>query len=605
MTMSMAAGAAGTGVAASGRSERSLPSLLFIVILAIVVWIVAAPLIMLLYSSFGSDPNKLPFESTSLTLNNYWAVVSGDTFRTVVLNTLIFTVGSTAIGIGVAIYFAWLIERTDIWFRRLFFVAMLIPMVIPSMIYAMSWTQLLAPNNGLVVLAMRRIGLDFLVPNLYSMTAMVLIQGFLLASHAYLLIAISFRNLDPSWEEQSFVAGRRKLQTVLRVTIPMLKPALLAAVLFFTVVSLETFEIPVTLGMTSKIQVASTYIYWNTRPEGGQLPNYGLSSALAVMLLAVTFALISVYHWQTRNPRNFTSITGKGFQQRRVRLDAWKLPHTLIATAFLFVAVALPLFMLVWRSLNRFYSPPSLASLSRLNFDAYRAVFADPVLPQILNNTLLLVIGAAGTATVLAAAVAWQIVRGSATPRLRRTLTTLAFLPQSFPSVVVGLSLVFVYISLPFAIYGTLWLLWIGMVTKYLAYSVGMVIAGQRQISPELEEASLISGGGARRTYLRIILPLIAPSLVGCFIWVSVQVIRELGLTLMLYSISTQVISTKIWLQWDAGRIPEASATGVMTIVLLFILLSTIRIGALGLRILKRQVVAASGAARTGWGSAR
>ena len=135
-------------------------------------------------------------------------------------------------------------------------------------------------------------------------------------------------------------------------------------------------------------------------------------------------------------------------------------------------------------------------------------------------------------------------------------------------------SLIFIYLWLPIPVYGTLWIIGIAMVTRYLAYSVGTLVAAQMQISSELEEASQISGAGRARTYAMIVFPLVFPAMVAAFLWVLIHIVRELGLSLMLYTLQSQVLSTKIWLLWENGRVADACATGVMTVIALFLLLS-------------------------------
>ena len=174
--------------------------LLFAAIVAIVVWILAAPAVILFYSSLTAESGKLPFEATTLTLVNYWHIVGDPKTYELLGMTAVFTVGSTVIGVTIATFFAWLIERTDLPLRRTFFVAILIPMAIPNMIYAMAWIQLLNPNNGLLNMTLDQLGLGFLQVSVFSLGAMIAIQGIALASHGYLLIAVCFRTLDASME---------------------------------------------------------------------------------------------------------------------------------------------------------------------------------------------------------------------------------------------------------------------------------------------------------------------------------------------------------------------------------------------------------------------
>ncbi len=431
--------------------------LLFAGVLSIVAWIVAAPALMLIFSSFTAGRGKLPFEATDLTLANYIHVLTDATTYELLWITAIFTVGSTAIGISVAILFAWLIERTNLWLRKVFFVAILIPMAIPNMIYAMAWIQLLNSNNGALNLTLGRMGLGVLRLDIFSMPGMIFLQGITLASHGYLLIAVCFRTLDASWEEQSYVAGRRLWGTMLNVTLPMLKPALLAATLFFAIVAMETFDIPVTLGMTSRVHVLSTQIYWSTRPETGQLPDYGMASALSTLLVLIALFLTQLYQRQIRSAKRFVTVTGRGYRQRRQALGKWHVPVFILATLYILLAVIAPLLMLVWRSLLRFYMYPSVAAFNQLNFSAYRAVLSDADAPAVLKNTAILAFGSAAVMCVLAAAIAWQVVRGAVGPAWRRGLHTLALVPQSLPSIVIGLALIFTYLWLPIPIYGTIW----------------------------------------------------------------------------------------------------------------------------------------------------
>ena len=138
---------------------------------------------------------------------------------------------------------------------------------------------------------------------------------------------------------------------------------------------METFDIPVTLGLTSHVQVVSTQIYWSTHPESGKLPDYGLASALAIFLVAIAFLMIHLYHRATRNAKAFVTITSRGYRPRRISLGGWRWPLFALAMIFIFFAVILPLFILVWRSMLRFYQYPSAASWNALNLNAYRNIF--------------------------------------------------------------------------------------------------------------------------------------------------------------------------------------------------------------------------------------
>ena len=192
-------------VAIAGRS------LAFGFTLLIVSYLVIVPLITLLYASFKSTEDKLPFETTATTLANYALVFSSPATLPLLLNTLLFTLGSLAIGLPLAIIFAWLLERTAVPGRTWIASLVLVPMTIPSLLSAIAWIQLLDPRIGLVNVALRGLlGLSGETGplDIYSLGGMCFVQGLRLVPSAYLMIAASFRAMDPSLEEQSAMAGR-------------------------------------------------------------------------------------------------------------------------------------------------------------------------------------------------------------------------------------------------------------------------------------------------------------------------------------------------------------------------------------------------------------
>lgn len=559
-------------------ARRSFVPVAFAGMFVLLAIIALLPLLTLLYASFTAGENVLPFEARGVTLTNYIRTFGDPSLYTMLGLTAVFSIGSTALGISIAIFFAWMIERTDVPWRAFFFVAIIAPMAIPNMIYALAWTQLLNPNNGLINDWIHAVGIAASF-DVFTLPGMILVQGLAIASHAFLLIAAAFRTLDPTWEEQSAIAGKGRFATVRRVVLPALKPALLAAVIFFLVVAMETFDIPGTLGLTSRIHLLSTQIFWATHPEGGGLPDYGIASTLSVLLVGAALILISFYQRQVRQSARFVTITARGYGVRRVALGEWRAPIFALALVVIFFAAVLPISMLVWRSLISFYTPPSWQALSSVSLAAYGSLFENFDLATVIANTATVTVISGVVTVAIAALAAWLILRASVSAGMRRQLQGLAFLPQSVPSIVIGFALVLVFISAPVAIYGTVWIIAFGMIIKYIAYSTGMMSAAQMQVARELEEASSIAGAGFARTYRRILLPLLAPALVNCLLWVMIHVVRDLSIPLMLYTPESEVVATKVWTLWENGSVPEAAALGVLTVLALAMLLGGGRLG--------------------------
>jgi iron(III) transport system permease protein len=297
-----------------------------------------------------------------------------------------------------------------------------------------------------------------------------------------------------------------------------------------------------------------------------------------VLLVGAALILISFYQRQVRHSARFVTITAKGYGMRRVALGEWRWPIFALAMVIVLFAAFLPIFMLVWRSLIAFYAPPSLDALANVSLAAYASLFENFNLVMVSTNTAIVTLVSGFVVVAIASLAAWLILRADVSAGMRRQMQGLAFLPQSIPSIVIGFSLVLVFISAPVAIYGTVWIIAFGMIIKYIAYSTGMMSAAQMQVARELEEASSIAGAGFGRTYRRIVLPLLAPALINCLLWVMIHVVRDLSIPLMLYTPESEVISTKVWTLWENGSVPEAAALGVLTVLVLAVLLGAGRL---------------------------
>ena len=549
----------------------SVRSIAFGSTLAVISYLVLVPLVMLLYASIKSTEDKLPFEATGVTLGNYITVFTNPATLPIFVNTLLFTAGSLAVGLPLAVLMAWLLERTAIPARRWIALLILVPMTTPSLLSAIAWIQLLDPRIGLINVALRSVfgwSGDSGPFDIYTLYGMCFVQGLRLVPSAFLMIAASFRSMDPSLEEQSAMAGRGVAQTTFRITLPIMRPALLAMFIYYVIVVIEAFDIPGLLGFTARIRVLSTAIYWATHSEVG-LPDYGLASALGALVLGVALLLMWFYQHLTAHRERFTTITGKGYRPRQINLGAWTAPATALCLAYVALAVVLPFLMLVWTSLQPFYAVPSADSFARMSLDGYVKIWHESTVMRALWNTLVLALVTSAATILLALMVSWFVVRrGRTADGLSHYLATVSFLPQCVPSIVIGLAFIFVYVRFPLPLYGTLWIIALAMTTRYLAYSSRTMTSALMQVHGELEEASQMSRASWARTLRKITMPLLAPAIINVFFWVAVHAMQELSMALMLYNPETVVVSTMIWSMWQNGRTADAAALGVILIVL-------------------------------------
>ncbi len=232
--------------------------------------------------------------------------------------------------------------------------------------------------------------------------------------------------------------------------------------------------------------------------------------------------------------------------------------------------VVLPFLVLLWSSFQRFYSVPSMAALKNLTLDPYRFIFTYPTIVQAVWNSLLLSFGGATIIMLVTSVICWIVVKTKLPGRW--LLDNVASLPMVFPGLVLGLSIMIFYLNFDIGIYGTLWIMLIAYVTRFLPYGLRYNTTSMLQIHKELEESAAMSGASWGTTFWRVILPLLKPGLLAGWIYIVIVSIRELSASILLYSPGTEVVSITIWELWENGQYVELSALGVLFILALFLL---------------------------------
>jgi iron(III) transport system permease protein len=241
-----------------------------------------------------------------------------------------------------------------------------------------------------------------------------------------------------------------------------------------------------------------------------------------------------------------------------------------IFLVYFLLIVVLPFAVLLWSSFQKFYSVPSLEALQRLTLEPYRTILGYPSLARSVWNSLLLAVGTATVVMLVTAVICWIVVKTKL--RGRWLLDNIASLPMVFPGIVLGLAIMILYLYLPIGVYGTIWILLIAYVTRFLPYGLRYNTTSMLQIHKELEESAAMSGASWATAFRRIILPLLKPGLVAGWIYIVIVSIRELSSSILLYSPGTEVISILIWELWENGQYVELSALGVMFILALLVL---------------------------------
>ena len=531
---------------------------------ALVAWLTLLPLGFLLWQSFLTPQTATT--PAAFTLQNYVEAYTGfETFR-LLFNSLRFATGAALVSFMLGTFFAWVNERTNTPCKALFFSLSIIPLIIPGILFTVSWILLASPKIGIInTLLQTSFDTDFVFVNIYSMTGMIWVDGLHYSPMAFLLMTAAFRAMDPALEESAQMSGASVPQVFTRVTLRLAWPAVLASLLILFVRAVESFEVPALLGLPVGIEVYTSAIYQAIHRYPSQI---GLASTYAVTLLVITSFGIYFQSRLSAQSNRFSTVTGKGFRPRTMDLGSWRYLTAGLFILYFFVVVALPFCVLLWSSLQKYYSAPSWAALQNLSLSAYGSVLAEPAFGTAVWNSLALSLGSATLIMLVTAVIAWIVTR----TRLpgRWLIDNLASMPLVFPGLVLGLAIMICYLYLPIGIYGTLWIILIAYVTRFLPYGMRYCSTSMLQIHKELEESAAMSGASWTMTFRRIVLPLLKPGLLAGWIYIVIVSIRELSSSILLYSPGTEVMSIMIWELWQNGQYVELSALGVMLIAALF-----------------------------------
>jgi iron(III) transport system permease protein len=536
------------------------------VCVALTVYLAIVPLGFLLWQSFFTP--QTAERAARFTFGNYLEAYGSSETWTLLRNSIGFAVGASLFSFTVGAGLAWMNERTNTPFKTLFYGLSVIPLIIPSVLFTVAWILLASPKIGIINLVLKDLlGLEHHVFDIYSLWGMIWVDGLHYSPMAFLLMSAAFRAMDPALEESAMMSGANVLQVAWRVTLKLTWPAIFATILILFVRAIESFEVPALLGLPVGIEVFTSSIYEAVHRYPSQV---GLASSYAVTLLLITSVGVYLQSRLSSRGSKYATMTGKGFRPRQIDLGGWRYVTAAIFIVYFLLIVVLPFSVLVWSSFQKFYQVPSWKAVHNLTLDPYRFIVTYPSLVRSVWNSIFLAFGTATIIMLVTSVICWIVVKTKLPGRW--LLDNVASLPMVFPGLVLGLAIMIFYLNVDIGVYGTIWILFIAYVTRFMPYGLRYNTTSMLQIHKELEESAAMSGASWVTTFWRVILPLLKPGLVAGWIYVMLLSIRELSSSILLYSPGTEVVSVVIWELWENGQYVELSALGVMFILALFFL---------------------------------
>ncbi len=541
-------------------------------LLLLLAFLVIYPLLMLVFGALSdSNPIVDGFGKFKPSLQHFGAVLVNENVHLAFYNALAACGGGTILAVVIGLFFSWIVVRTNTPLRGFIAGASMIPLFVPPLVAGVAWSILGSPKTGMLNIFLKWMNIDFRF-DFYSMSGLILVFGIYYAPYVYMFTASALRNMDPSLEEASEVSGASAFTTLFTVTFPLIAPAILAGMLLSFVVMLGIYGIPAVLGAPANINVLTTYIFKLT---AWSPPLYNTAAAVAILLMIVT----AIFVWAQQkvlSGKSYATVAGKAFRPRALNLGSWRWFTFGLALTYLFVVVILPTLALTIAAFRKFLFFKDFQALFDMNqygWWHFNAVFDNPLTMLSIWNTLKVGVITAVTGGALAFAIGYTINR--TTVPGRKAIDLLSTIPVAIPGLVVGVAYLWAWIGLPGGLYGTLWILALAFVARFMPDTVKAMSTSFLQIHKELEEAAWICGRGLLSTIATIVLPLARPGVIASMTLLFVLGIRELGSSLFLYTSDTTVMAVLLLDYYEGGNTGKTAAFSLVQTVILAVLLGT------------------------------
>lgn len=537
-----------------------------VIALAVLVVLVGLPTLLLLITAFTDSPPRPGAPIGNFTLENIAALASGGAIEAAG-NSLVVSVFGTGFAVATGTLMAWLTVRTDMPFKGLAALAGIVPLFMSALVGSLAWALLGSPNSGYLNVALNSIGLPNLV-NIYSLGGMIFVLGLFYAPYSFLMVASSLQLMNPELEEAASVHGASKRWVMRWISLPLVTPAIAGSSLLTFVLISENFPVVQIFGAPGRVDTIPAQIF-RLMTSTPQQPNRAAAIGVFLLLVLSVFLLIQR---RSVNRRNYTTVTGKGFRPKRIPLGVLRWPMLLIVIGYLCAAVLLPYAALLLSSLRSFQYVETLAdlfTLEGLSFDSFINAFEYEPFMEAISNTLLIAVGTAVCGVGLNFFIAYLVKRSQS--KVNVVLELLVNVPLAIPALVLSMGFLWVTLRVPVPIYGTLLILVLAYITRFLPQGFQGIVANIGQVHPDLEDAAKVSGARPISAVVRILLPLMKGGIASTMLLLFILSFRELSAALFLFTSDTRVISIVIYDQWAAGSSAQVAAMSLIYSALLLL----------------------------------
>ena len=567
----------------------SKPHNVILLLMGIVLTITTvAPIVAIVQDTFKIHPGTIDAHLTGqvsgYTLVNYTDLFTSPLAKinlwTPLWNTVLLSVGSCIVAILFGGIFAFLITRTNLSCRKYLSSIFIFPYIMPQWTLAVVWQNLFNSNavtgtsNGLLTslfnVQMPLWWCKGLFPSL-------IVLGMHYAPFAYILIGGIFRNMDANLEEAATILDTPKWKTMFRITLPMVKPAILSTILLVFGSSMGSYPVPHYLGLAT---LSTKYVSMNSKYTGE-------ASILAIIMMIFGVAIMLLNQRSLKSRKNYTTVTGKSGQISKINLG--RTGRVVIAVILIIITFFTSIFPIISFAFETFLPNPGdysfLYTGDANNLTTKWWITSENVTENgmygqkgiLYNNTIWTAFKGTMLVSVSCALIAGTIgtLIGYAVSKNRRSrwanyVNSVAFLPYLMPSIAVGVAFFILFSNKHFNLFNTYTLLIIAGTIKYIPFASRSSLNSMLQLSGEIEEAAVIQDVPWIKRMTRIIIPIQKSSIISGYLLPFMTCLRELSL-FMLLCVQGFILSTTLDYFDEMGLYAFSSGINLILIVTILI----------------------------------
>jgi iron(III) transport system permease protein len=524
----------------------------WVLLILVLVLLVGSPLVSLVLTSLETEQG--------IGLENYGTAAGAARFRTAVGNSLIVATGVGALSMVIGTILAWAVAKTDMPLRKLIRLLVYASFITPPFLGASAWVLLAGPNAGMINRVWALTGLPGPLVNIFSMPGLIFVEFLYTYPFAFIAVSAALELISDDMEDSARLLGASRWAAARQIVVPLALPAMLASAILAFLEAVAVFGTPAMLAIPARFQVMTTELY----KLFAYPPQEGLAAAYSMPLLLVTAGLLLLQR-RLLGRRGYASVTGRAGQRRITELGIWRWPLLMLCLLTVGLAVVLPYAQLLLAAISvSWVKPPTLDNLTFANF--YWVLFDYEGGRMSLKNSLQLALTTATVGALMGALLAYVVNR-----RLVRGSQVLAFTgmaPIVIPSIVLAVGLFAIYTRPPLILYGTLIIMFLAYLTKYLPLAFSNADSTIKSIHSELEDAARVFGASRLRAFRDITAPLIRGGVLAAWVLLFVAALRELSASVLLFTPPTRVISVEVYDMYSIGKLESAAVMGILLLVL-------------------------------------